>query len=552
MTSEARETRSARRGRPAAASTLSGELGFCQDGRAKGRAAGRGRLALGLYGSSRGSREGANLWFSLWIAGLTLLVTGCPHNEYIVELKPHGPLMERSLIFYRQDGTGTNGLPNYQVFPRAELAIISKQYPAGTITRQGERRTVQGRFANAMPSDVGGAGSYFNLSNSLGSAGVYAERFRGDDNLTVRMEKRSKAADQLADLIIGWSEKELGHERNYSRLRRFLDMDFRRDLKNFSFYTWMLQASATRKTEATEEFALRFGQYLVERGYLRVEDLPDVFRIAADNGSERLMLMIQRLVATKLGIPTSSPMPRAVAMLADADATWKSWERYLMSTPVYRARLRHWQKEKVMWGMRVAGQEVSNFLKAPGQTNSASPRSTSPEKPDPSDVAAELTLELLEPHFLSLSNDDHLIVRLGLDTPPIHTNGKWDEAAKQVVWDSDIEERTNSICLPVFCYASWSEPNEQFQDEHFGRVTVSGEDLIKYCLWRGSLNPRQSAEWELLLAELKPTLERSNRIDTFRFSDEPGVGSTSLADLPRELIKDKFAEKRQSPERSKN
>ena len=497
------------------------------------------------------------LQFLACSAVMTLLITGCPHNQYIVELTPRGPLMERKLTFYREDGTGTNGLPNYQFFPRDELAWIGRLYPRGVLTREGERRTVVGRFAGAMPADVGGAGSYLNLSSSLGNAAVYAERFRGDDDLTARMEKRSKAADQLTDLIIGWSDREMGHERNYRRLRHFLDTDFRRDVKNMSFYTWMLQASDAAKRGALEEFPLRFGQYLVERGYLKVEDLPDIFRIATDNGPERLMLLIQRLVAAKLGISRSDATPPGLAMLADADATWKSWADYLRTTPVYRARLRHWQKEKILWGVRVAQQDVADFLKSRGQTNSVSPRSASPTKPDPTDVAAELTLELLENQFLSLETEDHLAVRLSLPSAPTHTNGKWDEIAKQVFWESDLEQRTNAVRLPMFCYASWSEPNEGFQSELFGRVILWGEELMKYCFWRGSLNSAQAGEWEAFLTGFKPVVEWTNRLAAFRFSGEAGKPengqqSASLADLPRELIQRGMAQKPDASTGGKN
>ena len=488
---------------------------------------------------------------------MILLLTGCPHNQYIVELTPRGPMMERKLTFYREDGMDTNGLPNYQLFPRDELASIGRLYPPGGITRKGERRTAIGRFASAMPGDVGGTGSYLSLTNSLGNVAVYAERFRGDDDLTARMEKRSKAADQLTDLIIGWSERELGHERNYRRLRHFLDLDFRGDLKNLSFYTWMLQASVTAKRETLEEFPLRFGQYLVERGYLKVEDLPDVFRIAADNGPERLMLLLQRLVAEKLGVSNSGPIPSGLAILADPDAAWKSWVDYLRTTPVYHARLRHWQKEKILWGMRVARQEVADFLKSQGQTNSLSPRSAAPAKPDPSDVAAELTMEMLENQFLSLATEDHLVVRLALESAPAYTNGKWDEAAKQVSWESDVEERTNSVRLPMFCYASWSAPNERFQSEHFGRVILQGEGLMKYCLWRGSLNNTQASEWEAFLGGTNPANDWTNRLAAFRFSDKGGKPedshtSTSLADMPRELIQKGLSQKEEISTRRGN
>jgi len=470
---------------------------------------------------------------------MTVLLTGCPHNEYLVELTPRGHVIERKLVFYRQDGTDTNGSPNYQVFPNDELLSIGKFYPPGGLSRNGERRAAVGQFRGALPGDVGGAGSYLNLSNSLGSAAVYTERFRGDDDFTRRMEQRAKAADQLTDLIIGWSERELGKERKYRQLRRFLDHEFRRDLKNLSFYTWMLQAAINARQNDPKEFAWRFGQYLTERGYLKVEDSPDLFRSATENDTKRLLNFVQKLVAAKMGIPAAGPMPRGLMMLADPDAAWKSWEEYLRTTPVYRSRLQRWQKEKLLWRMRVAQQDVADFMSS--RTNS-SPRTASPTKPDPSEVAAELTLELVQLQLISPGTPDHLVVRLRLSSAPTHTNGKWDEGAKSVIWESDLEQRTNGVSLPAFCYASWSESNEPFQKEHFGKVVLQGEELLKYCLWRGSLDRKQAEEWEAFLTDFKPTLEAINRLESFRFSSEgrkPEIGEThaSLADLPRELIK---------------
>jgi len=39
---------------------------------------------------------------------MALVVTGCPHNQYIVQLKPQGNSIERTLVFYREDGVNTN------------------------------------------------------------------------------------------------------------------------------------------------------------------------------------------------------------------------------------------------------------------------------------------------------------------------------------------------------------------------------------------------------------------------------------------------------------
>src|SRR5262249_37453555 len=140
--------------------------------------------------------------------------------------------------------------------------------------RQGERRIAKAEFAGAMPSDIGGAGSYQKFSTSLGSTSVYEERFRGNADWAARMEKRFNAAEQLTEHILGWSQMQFGGERGYKKLRRFLDTDFRHDLKNLSVYAWVFQDLSAGKEERQEDIAVRFGQYLVERGYLGLEDLP--------------------------------------------------------------------------------------------------------------------------------------------------------------------------------------------------------------------------------------------------------------------------------------
>ena len=45
------------------------------------------------------------------LAVMALVVTGCPRNEYIVQLKPQGNRIERTLVFYREDGVNTNTAP---------------------------------------------------------------------------------------------------------------------------------------------------------------------------------------------------------------------------------------------------------------------------------------------------------------------------------------------------------------------------------------------------------------------------------------------------------
>ena len=439
------------------------------------------------------------------LAAVSVLVTGCPHNDYTVELTPREKTIERRLVFYRADGTDTNGVPKYESFPSNELAAITALYPPGNVTREGERHFATGEFSGALPKDVGGAGAYNYLSTSLGNAAFYVERFRGNDDLAARARERLAAADQLADLVLGWSRVEFGREPGYKNLRCFLDTEFRQDLKNLTLYSWAGEISSAYHHEAGEEFIVRFGQYLSERGYLKVEDAAGLVQLVADGEAAPVLRLVQKFLAEKLGVPPAGPLPKPLALLTDRPHLEKSWDNYLAGTGAYRARLRQWQQEK----------KLKPDL----------------EKPRPDVVLGDLVGQLVS--FGPSGEEDHLTVRLGLTAAPDHTNGTWDEARRQVVWKSNLES-TNR--LPAFCYASWSHPSETFQREHFGRVILNGDELLKYSLWRSGLAATQSDEWEKLLLALHPGDALTNQLAAFQFSGATPANS-SAADFGKDLIK---------------
>jgi hypothetical protein len=464
-----------------------------------------------------GSRPSFSKCLPFALVAMALVVTGCPHNQYLVALKPQGNVMERTLVFYREDGANTNtGVPNYQSFDTAELAAITAVYPAHGVTNDGLRFVARGEFTNALPNDVGGSGSYTCLTNSLGEADFYGERFRGNDDLAGMVERRFEAADQLADLFIGWSRMELGQEPGYDKLRQFLDADFRRDLKNLGAYCWEGQLVGNYETNASGEFIVRFGQYLVEHGYLRMEEVPAVFNDVYGNDPQALLHRIQRLVARKMGVPDTEPVPAALAFLADETTMEKSFAKYLADSDLYRARLKQWEEDS----------KLKPDLK----------------RPDPLDVAADLAGNLVE--FDLFGQADHLTVRLSLSSSPLHSNGRWDKSLKQVVWESDIEDRTNASHFPFFCYASWAQADRQFQKRHFGRMILAGDSLTRYCLWRGSLDQQDGDEWDAFVASLRPGPGLAEKIEAFRFIGEPAQAVTnsqpkvfSSSIYPRELLK---------------
>jgi hypothetical protein len=451
------------------------------------------------------------------LAVMALVVTGCPHNEYIVQLKPQGNTIERTLVFYCEDGVNTNtGIPNYESFGTNELAAITARYPAHGLTNDGERYIARGVFTNELPDDVGGAGTYTNLTTSLGETGFYVERFRGNDDLAGMAERRFDAADQLADQLVGWSRMELGREPGYDKLRRFLDVDFRRDLKNLSEYWWEGQLVSGYNTNADEEFNVRYGQYLFERGYFTLEEIPGLFSAMSGNDQPALLRRIQRLVARKMGAPETEPVPASLAFLADETTMEKSFDKYLAGTDAYRAKLRQWKKDR----------KLKPDLK----------------RPQPGDLADDTLNNLIE--LDSFDQADHLVVRLSLPSPPVHTNGRWNEALNQVDWDTTIADRTGTNHLPQTCYAIWAQADQEYQKEHFGKVALTGDKLTQYCLWRSSLDKQRGGEWDIFLSGLQPGSGLVERLDAFRFPGEPAEVETnsqqkipSPSVYPRELLK---------------
>jgi len=419
---------------------------------------------------------------------LCALLTGCPHNDYTVELKPAAHGVERTLTFYRADGSSSNGVPNYQGFPSNELAAITQVYPANAVKEDAAaaRYVAKAEFVGAMPKDVGGAGSYTNYVTSLGESGFYLERFRGNDDLAERTLKQYHAADQFTDLVIGWSKTEFGRERGYGKLRQFLNEDFRNDLKNAGQYFQLGLAGASSNTNAPEEFIVRFCQYLLERGYLKLSDLPKLHMLASSAGVDsEVPQLMQRLVAEKLGVPAGGPLPKSLAILTNEVALQKSWEGYLAKTDPYRAKHKQWETDV--------------------KTN---PKL---EEPKPADAANDLFMSLLGLSGGFGDEADHLTVKLALKHAPDLSNGKWQDG--QVVWESKLDKDRP---LPVLCYASWSNPDETFQRAHFGRVLLEGDELSKYDLWRSGLDEPAGREWDAFLAGLQPGAGLKKQIEAFR------------------------------------
>lgn len=448
---------------------------------------------------------------SVLMAALLVLLSGCPHNHYRVTMTPRGDAVERTLVFYRSDDSNRNARgPDFVVpYDADETASIAAFYPEQDLKNDGDRHTVTGEFPGALPGDVGGNGWYRNLSTSLGTAGFYMERFRGNDDIAGMMMERFRAADQFADLVIGWSRELFVSEPGYPQLYRFLDQEFRRDLKNYSFYSWMDEGSYM--SDSTPESGARLIQYFIERRYVEVQEIPGIVQAWELEQEKVFCRLLQRFFARKLAIPEGQELPPPLALLADIEAVEESWATYLTGTEFYRARL----QEKESAGATENGRQ----------------------EPDPNGVMLDLLGALTESG--NTGSGDHLTVALSLPTEPIVTNGKWVESEKHVAWETELPAKKEISRLPALCYAGWAAPEEDFQREHLGGVSLKGEELFEYSIWRAGLEDKKGAEWEEFLAGLGPGENMIDELDTFRFSGEleKPDGGRLESDRGKELIK---------------
>lgn len=412
---------------------------------------------------------------------------GCQdHNRYEIELQPEGGEMVRTLTLWRvPENRGRDR------FPPAELERIAVLYPPELPSAPG-KHVFRGRFGPKMPPDVGGTGDYHFTTTSMGTAAIYVERFRGSDDVEEHIDDRRRASDELAGLLVGWFQSEIGREPNFPRIRKFLEGDFRHDLRNLSHYWAMARASRQQDASLHQEYWVRAAMYLVEHGYFRLEEIPAAIHIEATNDAAQQVRFVIDLLARKISPEDQPSIARSLGFLTDAAVAEKSLDAYLRSTPQFRRREQLWRRA-----------QAADPAAAP---------------PDPKDVIVELVSRLFFGLDL-LSQNDELRVALAAPVQPFATNGTWLSASNQVIWTASIASGNE---LPVVAYASWSVPDVTFQQAHLGGIALRGEDLANYVAWYTGLEQRQRDAWDNFLTALQPGAGLREAIESFSFSSPGG------------------------------
>ncbi len=456
----------------------------------------------------------ATTLFAFLLAGL---LAGCEGNHYEIELKPDGETLHRSLTTWRQKSQ--QGQVEITTFPEAELKQIAEAHHQPAPDAAHRKYDFVGDFVGATPNDVGGAGNFTYWKSEMGNVSLYTERFRGNDDLAAALDDRHNATDTLTKLMIGWFQREIGDDPQFNQLKKFIDTDLRRDLRNLSIYFWTAETmeiwrpteNADKKGWDDQGLLVRSARYLMERNYLTPAALPEFVQAFRDEDRERLLKFVRDLAAAKMGIPADAAAKR-LTFLSDTERTAVSLKVYLETTDEYKAMLKAKQAD-----------DKQNVDESQAE-------------------AHELLTELIfRAAGIGFGGGDALQVKLNCTTQPFTTNGTWNEQTKQVVWSKNLPNRHEppSLVLPTMLYANWSDPNESFQKAHFGRVILNGSQLAEYCLWREAIGNINGKEWDLFLTSLKPADDLLDRLDKFRFADQADTDPDTRkhkASTPRELI----------------
>jgi hypothetical protein len=440
-----------------------------------------------------------------------------PNDKYEIVMEPNDGSLDRQLTAWREDGSRKNGEPNEIQMPPAILQGLAGKYPRRvTIDPNAARQTFAGRFTGRLPGELGGAGEYRIIHTLMGSSAGYVERFAGQDDLTAQLDQINLAADTITDVLSGWLASRLETRPGFEKLHRFMDTDFRRDIKNLSIYLWPAKSGLVSSEENKMEIRARVVLYLIEHDYVHYEHVFAFARQMADpavkpqDKAKAALLAARRFLARKMGIDETD---KQLAFLADPNEVARSFEQFVRTSDVARLAVERWRERSASWPAEGAGphaassQPVTQPTTQP--TSAQSQPATDQAQPDAveviKDIAGVLAQNLDIGAFLPLGGlfgpaSDRVSVKLKLPAEPLISNGQWDKESCGLVWSFNYRGSP----LSHICYAVWASPDASFQKEHFGRVILDGQELALYCGWQKGLTDDESRQWDEVLKTVRP------------------------------------------------
>jgi hypothetical protein len=221
-----------------------------------------------------------------------------------------------------------------------------------------------------------------------------------------------------------------------------------------------------------------------------------MFKSLLINSDDALMFeLLARALMNKMGLPPGDSLPSTLAALSDKPEEYEdSFDLFLESDERLFKLISEWESES---------------------------RTPQAEADQDSDYIDDLLTDAFPSDFHFLSDDgEFLRVDLHIPKAPYSSNGEWDGSG-ELQWRERLAAGdAGTVSLPNTLFALWSEPNDTYQEDHFGRVVLENENLEDYCQWRRELSKKRGRDWDEFVKSLEPGAELIEALNDFTFKGE--------------------------------
>ena len=419
-----------------------------------------------------------------------VLLSGCTSEKYEIVLTPKDGKVERQVTYSRKNqGIGL------------EVKRLEAEYDA-THLRIGNSARLEKVFGERMPDDVGGHGSYKRWNSPMGNIELYLERFRGSHDYATQLSLRRDAVDDFADLLVDWLTVEIGHETGFDDVEKFLENDFRNELHNLSIGIWQTGFETDSKRP---EFWFRVAQFLLERDYVQLDQIPTVVRDFQENKFPPVLLenLRKRLINE---FPLQKIGNKATEFFATEAKIKKSFNKYIDGSELVAGVL------LPKWRENLNGQSRPKRI-----------------------LTGEIAGAAFWPSSLPFFSSTQVAVKLKSMREPLLSNGRWNQKSGSINWAQSIGEREEQDLLenriPGFAFSVVATPDLKYQTTHFGKEVLNGEKLSAYVFWYNGLTKDEQANLDKFIGGFDDSTRRVTELTNFRKrteSDFAGEGVDQL------------------------
>ena len=446
-------------------------------------------------------------WLTFWLLCLPFIfLTGCIETRYELEMSADGEKLKRKI------SVKSNFVERNAKFSASEdeVQLLATAYGKDFPKKEMKPTVFENEFVGKTPTGIGGAGFFVNWDSNFGATTAYIERFRGSDDFAEQLRLRRESVDVLVDHVVAWLKAETKGEVLHDdvvSLLNFAETQFRKDLHNVSIYLWHA------RTADTGESLSRLGLYLLERGWIKPEQLPEFFNFKSNSeGSQKKNFELAMKLICQPRDLDPVVIRKAIPALNNATALEKSFAAFMESTNDFKAfkKRMEQQTEQAATGSGYLGELMTKAF-------------------------------LWSPLFSRVSVD------ITFDSPvePLFTNGEWDNGSKRLTWSHGILGRGEGKFSPTdLSFAYWAKPDQAAQQKQFGQVIFKGFELIRYCAWYDQLGEANQQKWKEVLATIEPgeqfwrRMRQAERaVDSLAKEDDSGATLKAGLEMLRHRLK---------------